>query len=123
MIGTTDISIDEKYMRRAILLAKRGAGWVNPNPMVGAVLVKDHKIIGEGYHQHFGAPHAEVNAIENALEDVSGSTLYVNLEPCSHHGKTPPCAELIVARGIKRVVIGMEDPNPLVKGNGIQFLE
>ncbi len=109
-------------MRRAILLARRGIGWVNPNPMVGAVLVRDNKMIAEGYHHHFGAPHAEVNALAGIGEDLTDATLYVNLEPCSHHGKTPPCVELIVSRGIRRVVIGMEDPNPLVKGKGILFL-
>jgi diaminohydroxyphosphoribosylaminopyrimidine deaminase / 5-amino-6-(5-phosphoribosylamino)uracil reductase len=111
-----------KYMRRAIVLARRGKGWVNPNPLVGAVLVKDKRIIGEGYHEHFGGPHAEVNAIRNAKEDVSGSTLFVTLEPCSHHGKTHPCTELILKKGIKKVVIGTLDPNPKVNGNGKKIL-
>lgn len=115
-------SIHQKFMKRAILLAGRGIGWVNPNPMVGAVIVKEGRIIGEGYHMHFGAPHAEVNAFENAREEVSGSTLYVNLEPCSHHGKTPPCTDLIISGGIKKVIIGMRDPNPLVNGKGIEIL-
>ncbi|MCX6244020.1 MAG: bifunctional diaminohydroxyphosphoribosylaminopyrimidine deaminase/5-amino-6-(5-phosphoribosylamino)uracil reductase RibD [Bacteroidetes bacterium] len=113
---------DIKYMRRAITLAKRGMGWVNPNPMVGAVLVKDGQIIGEGYHEHFGGPHAEVNAISKAAGNVEGSTLYVTLEPCSHHGKTPPCTDLIIGKGIRQVVIAMKDPNPLVDGNGLKAL-
>jgi diaminohydroxyphosphoribosylaminopyrimidine deaminase / 5-amino-6-(5-phosphoribosylamino)uracil reductase len=111
-----------KYMRRAIVLAGRGKGWVNPNPLVGAVLVKDERIIGEGFHEHFGGPHAEVNAIRHAKEDVAGSTLFVTLEPCSHQGKTPPCTKLILEKGIKKVVIGVLDPNPLVNGNGKKIL-
>ncbi len=105
-------------MRKAMGLAKKGLGWVNPNPMVGAVLVKDGRIIGEGYHEYFGGPHAEVNAINNSRESVGGATLYVTLEPCTHQGKTSPCAPLIVEKGIRRVVIGMSDPNPKVKGKG-----
>ena len=111
-----------KYIQRAITLAKRGKGWVNPNPLVGAVLLKDNKIIGEGYHEFFGSPHAEVNAIRNAKEDVAGSTLFVTLEPCSHQGKTPPCTDLILEKKIKKVVIGILDPNPLVNGKGKKFL-
>ena len=109
-------------MRKAMGLAKKGLGWVNPNPMVGAVLVKDGRIIGKGYHEYFGGPHAEVNAINNSSESVEGATLYVTLEPCTHQGKTPPCAPLIMEKGIGRVVIGMADPNPKVKGKGIDFL-
>jgi diaminohydroxyphosphoribosylaminopyrimidine deaminase/5-amino-6-(5-phosphoribosylamino)uracil reductase len=112
-----------KYMRRAMSLAKRGAGWVNPNPMVGAVIVKDGRIIGEGFHEFFGGPHAEVNAIRAAREPVAGGTLYVTLEPCSHTGKTPPCAERIAAEKISRVVAGTTDPNPVVNGKGISYLE
>ena len=115
---------DPTYMKRAISLAKRGAGWVNPNPMVGAVLVKDDCIIGEGFHEFFGGNHAEVNAIQNLSTDITpGSTLYVTLEPCSHEGKTPPCVNLIEEKKITRVVIGMADPNPLVNGKGISFLQ
>ena len=115
---------DLKYMQRAIRLAKRGAGWVNPNPMVGAVLVKDGRIIGEGFHEFFGGNHAEVNALQGiSPEDAEGSTLYVTLEPCSHVGKTPPCINLIVEKKIARVVIGMADPNPLVNGQGISALQ
>jgi len=109
-------------MRKAISLAKKGAGWVNPNPMVGAVLVKDGRIIGEGYHEFFGGPHAEVNAINNARETIEGATLYVTLEPCAHHGKTPPCAPVIVEKGITGVIVGMSDPNPKVSGKGIEYL-
>lgn len=114
----------ELYMRRCMELAQQGAGFVAPNPMVGCVIVNDGKIIGEGYHQKFGEPHAEVNAI-NSVKDptlLSRSTLYVNLEPCSHFGKTPPCADLIIAKGIPEVIIGCHDPNPDVSGNGIKKL-
>jgi diaminohydroxyphosphoribosylaminopyrimidine deaminase/5-amino-6-(5-phosphoribosylamino)uracil reductase len=115
---------DLTYMRRAVGLAKKGAGWVNPNPMVGAVLVKDGQIIGEGFHEYFGGNHAEVNALQDVLPEMaSGATLYVTLEPCSHKGKTPPCVNLIVEKNIARVVIGMADPNPLVNGKGIAFLQ
>lgn len=111
------------YMGYAIELAKKGIGFVNPNPLVGAVIVKDNRIIGEGYHQFYGGPHAEVNAFNNAVEDVSGADMYVTLEPCAHYGKTPPCANNIVKHKIKRVFIGMKDPNPLVSGKGIEILE
>jgi diaminohydroxyphosphoribosylaminopyrimidine deaminase / 5-amino-6-(5-phosphoribosylamino)uracil reductase len=117
------VTNDFKYMRRAISLAKRGAGWVDPNPMVGAVLVIDGRIVGEGYHEFFGGAHAEVNAIRAAREPVAGATLYVTLEPCSHEGKTPPCTELIAREKIARVVVGSTDPNPLVNGRGIRYLE
>ncbi len=113
---------DLVFMKRAMVLAEKGAGWVNPNPLVGAILVKDGAIVGEGHHDHFGGPHAEVNAIRAAGDNAAGSTLYVTLEPCNHHGKTPPCTELIAEKGISRVVIGMTDPNPLVNGKGIAFL-
>lgn len=114
--------LDRKYMLRAIELAKRGAGHTRPNPMVGAVLVKDGRIIGEGWHEHFGGPHAEVNAFAHATEDPEGATLYVSLEPCSHYGKTPPCADLIIKKKVARVVTALEDPNPLVSGKGIRRL-
>ena len=113
-----------KFMRRALELAGHGLGTVSPNPMVGCVLVNQDKIIGEGWHQTYGGAHAEVNAI-NAVHDksaLSKSTLYVNLEPCSHHGKTPPCADLIISSGIKHVVVANQDPNPLVAGQGISKL-
>lgn len=114
---------DQQYMRQCITLARNGAGSVSPNPMVGAVLVNDGNIIGKGYHQRFGEAHAEVNAINNATESVRGATLYVNLEPCCYTGKTPPCTELIISSGIRRVVIGMKDPNPRVSGKGMKKLQ
>lgn len=115
-----------KYMYRCLQLAEYGAGYVAPNPMVGAVLVVDDRIIGEGYHQRYGEPHAEPNAIRSVTESdkhlLKSATLYVNLEPCSHYGKTPPCADLIVKSGIPRVVIGTLDPNPRVAGRGVHIL-
>jgi diaminohydroxyphosphoribosylaminopyrimidine deaminase/5-amino-6-(5-phosphoribosylamino)uracil reductase len=114
---------DITYMARAIELAKKGVGFVNPNPLVGAVIVKDDKIIGEGYHQKFGGPHAEINAINSASSPLSGATIYVTLEPCSHFGKTPPCSLALIEAGFKRVVIAMKDPNPLVSGRGIKMME
>lgn len=113
---------DEIYMRRALELAEKGAGFTSPNPMVGAVIVKNGKIIGEGYHEKCGEGHAEVNAFASAKTDTSGATIYVTLEPCSHYGRTPPCADLIIKKKIKRAVIAMTDPNPLVSGRGIQKL-
>mgnify|MGYP000112009588 CR=1 FL=1 len=116
-------SFDENMMKRAIALATKGAGHVSPNPLVGAVVVKDGQIIGEGWHAYFGGPHAEVNAIKSLDNNVLiNSTLYVNLEPCSHFGKTPPCTSLIIEKRISKVVIGMQDPNPLVAGKGIKAL-
>jgi diaminohydroxyphosphoribosylaminopyrimidine deaminase / 5-amino-6-(5-phosphoribosylamino)uracil reductase len=115
----------EQFMQRAIELAKLGKGHVSPNPLVGCVIVHDAKIIAEGWHKKFGAAHAEVNAI-NALADksiLSQCTVYVNLEPCSHHGKTPPCADLLIQQQVKQVVIANIDPNPLVAGAGIQKLK
>jgi len=114
--------MEAKYMERALELAKKGWGFVNPNPMVGAVIVKDGRIIGEGYHRYYGGDHAEVEAINSAKEPVEGSTIYVNLEPCCHYGKKPPCVEAIIAAGIKKVVISMLDPNPLVSGKGVEIL-
>lgn len=112
------------YMRRCLSLAKKGMGRVSPNPMVGCVIVKDGRIIGEGYHRKYGEAHAEVNAIESVKDkrDLLGSTLFVNLEPCSHYGKTPPCAERIIKENIAEVVICNVDPNPLVSGRGINML-
>ena len=114
---------DEFYMKRAIELAKRGTGWVNPNPLVGAVIVKDDRIIGEGWHRKYGELHAERDALSRCMEDTSGATIYVTLEPCCHHGKQPPCTEALVQAGISRVVIGSMDPNPLVSGKGVKYLE
>ncbi len=113
---------DESFIKLAIEIAKKGNGKVSPNPLVGCVIVKDDRIIGAGFHERFGESHAEINAIENSKEDVEGSTLYVNLEPCSHFGKTPPCVESIIEKKIKRVVIGTLDMNPLVSSKGIKKL-
>jgi diaminohydroxyphosphoribosylaminopyrimidine deaminase / 5-amino-6-(5-phosphoribosylamino)uracil reductase len=115
--------MNEIFMKRAIELAAKGIGKVDPNPLVGAVIVKDNRIIGEGYHQVFGGPHAEVNAFINANESVEGADMYVTLEPCAHYGKTPPCALKIIDQKIKRVFISTLDPNPLVNGKGVQLLE
>lgn len=132
--------MDIKYMNRALELAERGIGKTNPNPLVGAVIVKDGRIIGEGWHEGYGQAHAEVNAVRNAEDDAAciseanaarkgdrtgmlkGADLYVNLEPCCHFGKTPPCTELLIEKGIRRVVIGTLDPNPLVAGKGVKRL-
>ena len=112
-------------MKRSLALAEKAIGNTYPNPLVGAVIVYDNKIIGEGWHQKAGEPHAEVNAINQVSDKtlLTESTLYVNLEPCSHFGKTPPCADLIVKSGIKRVVIASTDPNPRVAGKGILRLK
>jgi diaminohydroxyphosphoribosylaminopyrimidine deaminase/5-amino-6-(5-phosphoribosylamino)uracil reductase len=114
---------DTQYIRRTFELAKKGAGYVSPNPLVGAVLVKDSRIIGEGYHQKFGQAHAELNAIHAATEPVQGATLYCNLEPCCHSDKkTPPCAQRIIQMGIHKVIICSLDPNPKVNGQGVALL-
>lgn len=114
--------MEKKYMRRAIELAKGGIGFVNPNPLVGAVIVKDGKIIGEGFHERYGQLHAERNALKNCTESCEGADMYVTLEPCCHYGKNPPCTEAVIESGIKRVFVGSFDPNPLVAGNGIEIL-
>ncbi len=111
-----------QYMKRALELAEKGSGFTSPNPLVGAVIVKDGMIIGEGYHEIYGGAHAEINAFKNTTGDVRGATMYVTLEPCSHFGKTPPCAGAIIEKGISKVVIGMVDPNPIVAGKGISIL-
>ena len=118
------MQIDERYMMRCLVLAKGGAYAVAPNPMVGAVVVYQDRIIGEGYHRRYGEAHAEVSAIAAVGDEhlLRESTLYVNLEPCSHYGKTPPCAELIIRKGIPRVVVGTFDPFPAVTGRGVQML-
>ena len=113
---------DRDYMTRAIELAKGGVGYTSPNPLVGAVIVKDGRIIGEGYHERYGSLHAERNAFASLKESAEGATIYVTLEPCCHHGKQPPCTEAIVENKIARVVIGSRDPNPLVSGKGTAFL-
>ena len=109
-------------MKRAICLARKGAGFVSPNPMVGAVIVKDGRIIGEGFHERYGELHAERNAFASLKEDATGATIYVTLEPCCHYGKTPPCTEAIIEHKIGKVVIGSRDPNPLVSGKGASIL-
>jgi diaminohydroxyphosphoribosylaminopyrimidine deaminase / 5-amino-6-(5-phosphoribosylamino)uracil reductase len=119
-------ALDAKYMARAIQLARKGLYTTDPNPRVGCVLVKDGRIIGEGLHQRAGLAHAEVEALTdavNATEGAAGATAYVTLEPCSHHGRTPPCCETLVKAGIKRVVAAMQDPNPKVAGNGFAYLK
>jgi pyrimidine deaminase RibD-like protein len=110
------------YMQRALELARRGAGLVSPNPMVGAVLVKDGRIVGEGYHRYDWLKHAEVCAIEMAGELAAGSTLYCTLEPCCHHGRTPPCTDALIEAGMTRAIIAMRDPDPRVSGRGIELL-
>ena len=114
--------IDIEFIKKTIQLAKKGSGFVNPNPLVGSIIVKNRKVIGKGYHKCFGREHAEIVALQQAGDKASGATLYVNLEPCCHHGKTPPCTDAIIKAGIKRVVIGMVDPNPLVNQQGIKIL-
>lgn len=113
---------NQRYMRRAIELATLAAGKTNPNPMVGAVVVKNDKIIGEGYHQYIGGLHAERNALANCTESPEGATIYVTLEPCCHYGKTPPCTEAIIENKLAKVVIGSRDPNPKVAGKGAKLL-
>ncbi|MBC7189335.1 bifunctional diaminohydroxyphosphoribosylaminopyrimidine deaminase/5-amino-6-(5-phosphoribosylamino)uracil reductase RibD, partial [Candidatus Aerophobetes bacterium] len=113
----------EDYMRLALSLARKGEGKVSPNPMVGAVLIKNGKIVGKGYHRYFGGPHAEVEAIEDAGKKAKGSSLFVTLEPCCHFGKTPPCTDAIIKSGIKEVFVATIDPNPLNEGKGIRVLK
>ncbi len=114
---------DRKYMKMALSLATKGKGMTHPNPMVGAVLVKDGKIIGRGYHKGPGKQHAEIEALRQAAEEACGADLYVTLEPCNHHGKTPPCTEALLEAGVKRVIVAAEDPNPSVRGGGEQRLQ
>ncbi len=113
---------DRRFMRECLRLARRGKGYVSPNPMVGAVLVQDGRILARGYHRNFGGPHAEVDCLSRFAGDARRATLYVNLEPCSYHGKTPPCVDLILSRGIRRVVAAMKDPNHRVAGRGLRIL-
>src|SRR5688572_16656508 len=116
---------DNRYMDRALALAVHGLGYVEPNPPVGCVIVRDGKIIGEGYHERFGGPHAEINAMQSFGEPVlaAGCTVYVTLEPCCHHGKTPPCTQALIAAGVKRVVAAVLDPFEKVSGQGIAKLK
>src|SRR5688572_2672357 len=113
---------DEAAMRRALELAERGLYTTQPNPRVGAVLAQDHEIVGEGWHERAGQPHAEPNAIRAAGERARGATAYVTLEPCCHFGRTPPCADALLAAGVRRVVYAVDDPNPLVSGGGARKL-
>jgi diaminohydroxyphosphoribosylaminopyrimidine deaminase/5-amino-6-(5-phosphoribosylamino)uracil reductase len=113
---------DERFMRRALALAARGAGRVEPNPMVGCVLVRGGRVIGEGWHRRFGGPHAEVHALRSATADPRGCTAYVTLEPCDHFGQTPPCTAALIAAGVGRVVVAIRDPNPRVHGRGLAAL-
>ncbi len=112
-----------EFMRRAIQLAKKGTGAVNPNPLVGAVIVKDGRIIGEGYHRRYGELHAERDAFAHLTEDARGASMYVTLEPCCHYGKQPPCVDAIIEHGIKTVYVGSDDPNELVSGKGYELLK
>ena len=114
--------MDEKYMAEALAIAQYARGRTSPNPMVGAVVVRDGRIVGQGWHRQAGTPHAEVHALQQAGELARGATMYVTLEPCSHHGRTGPCTEAVIAAGIKKVIVAMTDPNPLVAGQGIQKL-
>ena len=113
---------DVDYMKLALQLAQKGCGWIAPNPMVGAVLVKDGQIIWQGWHKKYGQPHAERNALASCRADPKGAVMYVTLEPCCHYGKQPPCVDAILESGIRRVVVGSGDPNPLAAGNGIAVL-
>ena len=120
----TQEKLDQKYIRRCFTLAKKGYGKVNPNPFVGCVIVKNGKVIAEGWHEYFGEPHAEPNAISKAKESLKGATLYCNLEPCCHtEKKTPPCTPLVISSGVKKVVISTLDPNPKVAGKGVEQLQ
>ncbi|MEO0206457.1 MAG: bifunctional diaminohydroxyphosphoribosylaminopyrimidine deaminase/5-amino-6-(5-phosphoribosylamino)uracil reductase RibD, partial [candidate division WOR-3 bacterium] len=119
-MGVSDL--DMRFMREALVLAEEGWGRTSINPLVGAVVVRDNKIVGRGFHRKIGESHAEVVALLEAGARAKNATLYVNLEPCICKGKTPPCSEAIIKAGIKRVVIGMYDPNPLMNGNGAKLL-
>lgn len=114
---------DRDYMLMAIELAKKGMGWVNPQPLVGAVIVKNGRIIGQGYHTAYGKLHGERGALASLVEDAHGAVMYVTLEPCCHYGKQPPCTLAIIESGIKKVVVGSDDPNPKVAGKGFQQLQ
>src|SRR5207253_93323 len=117
------VDSDRDWMRRALELAERGRGHVEPNPLVGAVVVRDGRIVGEGWHQRFGEAHAEVNALATADAVARGATLYVTLEPCCHHGKTPPCTDAVLRAGIVRMVAAMADPFAAVAGKGLELLK
>lgn len=120
---TASRAADLRFIDETLRLARKAKGRTHPNPMVGAVIVKADRVVGRGYHHRAGQPHAEVEAFNSAEDSVAGATLYVSLEPCSHHGRTPPCADAIIRAGIKRVVCCTLDPNPKVNGRGIAKLE
>jgi diaminohydroxyphosphoribosylaminopyrimidine deaminase/5-amino-6-(5-phosphoribosylamino)uracil reductase len=113
---------DDQWMRQVLHLAKKGRGRTSPNPVVGALVVNGGKVVGQGYHARAGEPHAEILALQQAGENARGATLYINLEPCTHYGRTPPCAPKVIEAQVKKVVIGMKDPNPVVRGRGIESL-
>ena len=117
-----DLASDIRYMQRALAVAEGGIGFVSPNPVVGCVIVKDGRIVGEGYHERYGGPHAEANALRVAGSEARGATLYVTLEPCCHTGKTPPCVDAVLQAGVGRVVMAVRDPNPKVAGGGLARL-
>ena len=123
MKNTTDMEQDRQYMKMALELAQKGMGFTAPNPMVGAVIVKNGRIIGQGYHRKYGGLHAEREALAACTEEPEGASIYVTLEPCCHYGKQPPCVNAILEAGIRRVIIGSSDPNPLVAGKGIRILK
>ncbi|HUI64703.1 MAG TPA: bifunctional diaminohydroxyphosphoribosylaminopyrimidine deaminase/5-amino-6-(5-phosphoribosylamino)uracil reductase RibD, partial [Bacteroidota bacterium] len=116
----TGVEAHERFMLECLRLARRGAGRVSPNPLVGAVLVRGGKIISRGWHKAFGGAHAEVECLNQARGDLGRATLYVNIEPCAHYGKTPPCTDKIIQSGVKSVMVAMKDPNPLVEGRGMR---
>lgn len=123
MKNTTDMEQDRQYMKMALELAQKGMGFTAPNPMVGTVIVKNGRIIGQGYHRKYGGLHAEREALAACTEEPKGASIYVTLEPCCHYGKQPPCVNAILEAGIRRVIIGSSDPNPLVAGKGIRILK
>ncbi|MDP2879869.1 MAG: bifunctional diaminohydroxyphosphoribosylaminopyrimidine deaminase/5-amino-6-(5-phosphoribosylamino)uracil reductase RibD, partial [Sulfuricella sp.] len=116
-------AVDHEYMAQALRLAEKGLYTTTPNPRVGCVIVRDGKVVGSGWHERAGEPHAEIHALTQAGELARGATVYVTLEPCSHHGRTPPCAEALVKAGVSRVVVAMVDPNPQVAGEGLAQLQ
>ncbi len=116
-------AVDHLYMAQALRLADRGLYTTTPNPRVGCVIVNDGKVVGEGWHERAGQAHAEVHALQQAGDKAKGATVYVTLEPCSHHGRTPPCADALINAGVVRVVAAMQDPNPKVSGSGMALLQ
>ncbi|MBP8137566.1 MAG: bifunctional diaminohydroxyphosphoribosylaminopyrimidine deaminase/5-amino-6-(5-phosphoribosylamino)uracil reductase RibD, partial [Candidatus Eisenbacteria bacterium] len=116
------LTTDRSHMLRALRLASKGRGRTAPNPMVGAVLVRNGEVVGEGWHRQHGGPHAEIEALAAAGRRARGATLYVTLEPCAHHGKTPPCADALIAAGVKRCVVALRDPHDIVNGRGLRRL-